>query len=211
MDEGAFWALVDRSGGPDACWPWIGRRFPNGYGYFQGPRPLRRSVLAHREAWRFTNGELADGLFALHHCDNPPCCNPAHLFTGTHTENMADMYRKDRGPTGERHGWHRHPELVPRGDRNGMRRHPESVRRGDQHHARLHPERIARGDRSGARLHPETLARGERNGNAKLTDDQVAEIRTRYATGGISQSALGREYGCAQCTVSEIVRGVSRA
>ncbi|MGE3267177.1 MAG: hypothetical protein AB7P40_00420 [Chloroflexota bacterium] len=67
--------------------------------------------------------------------------------------------------------------------------------------------RQPRGDDSWARQHPELLARGERHGGARLTESQVREIRQRYAAGGITQVALGREYGVAQMTISGIVTG----
>jgi hypothetical protein len=102
-----FWSKVDRSGGSDACWPWIAGRFSNGYGAFRvGGRPHA----AHRVALVLSGAELG-GLAALHHCDNPPCCNPAHLFVGTLSDNARDMIAKGRGPSqnghspkGERHG-----------------------------------------------------------------------------------------------------------
>jgi hypothetical protein len=90
-----FWQSADRSGGPHACWPWLlSKRGQNGkYGQvsYRG-RPMR----AHRTAWLLTNGPIPDGLLVLHRCDNPPCINPAHLFLGTHTDNMADRKAKGR-------------------------------------------------------------------------------------------------------------------
>lgn len=69
-----------------------------GYGIFNAGtgRANRRTVYAHRFAWEITNGPIPVGLLACHHCDNPPCCNPAHLFLGTHADNNADMNAKGR-------------------------------------------------------------------------------------------------------------------
>ena len=64
-----------------------------------GYRQLRRSnkaVYAHRAAWEDENGPIPDGLFVLHHCDNPPCSEVRHLFLGTQAENMADCKAKGR-------------------------------------------------------------------------------------------------------------------
>ena len=96
-----FWPKVDRSGGPDACWPWTAFRLPWGYGQIgEGPAGGRH-LYAHRVAWELTNGPIPAGLLALHRCDNPPCCNPAHLFLGTNRDNTADMDQKGR--RGEHH------------------------------------------------------------------------------------------------------------
>lgn len=89
-----FWEKVDRRS-PDECWPWLGRaRTSFGYGAFAIGRD--RANRAHRIAWELTNGPVPVGLSALHRCDNPPCCNPAHLFLGTQADNIADMVAKGR-------------------------------------------------------------------------------------------------------------------
>jgi len=59
---------------------------------------------AHRFSWERHHGQIPGGLFVLHDCDNPPCCNPDHLFFGTDQDNMADRQSKQRQPLGERNG-----------------------------------------------------------------------------------------------------------
>jgi hypothetical protein len=87
-----FWSSVDMRG-LDDCWAWLGMLNQDGYG-----RMRARSTLigSHRLAWLLTNGAIEGDLHILHSCDNRRCCNPRHLRTGTHLENIADMNRKDR-------------------------------------------------------------------------------------------------------------------
>lgn len=90
-----LWARVDKSGGDDACWPWSGSRHRAGHG--QIGVGGNRLAYAHRVAWELTNGPIAEGLCVCHKCDNPPCCNPAHMFLGTRAQNLDDMWNKRRG------------------------------------------------------------------------------------------------------------------
>jgi hypothetical protein len=92
-NERKFWAKVDRSSGPDACWPWLGHLNEWGYGqtWFRG-----KPCLAHRKAYALEVGEIPNTLLLLHSCDNPRCCNPKHHVPGTNAENMADMSAKGR-------------------------------------------------------------------------------------------------------------------
>ena len=101
-----FWEKVDESGGKDACWPWTAYRAQSGYGHFHlitGPGE-GRDYRAHRVAYMLANGELPDAATVCHSCDNRPCCNPAHLWTGTQADNMRDCCEKGRQRTVGRPG-----------------------------------------------------------------------------------------------------------
>lgn len=133
-----------------------------------------RPRAAHRFAWELANGPIPDKLSVLHRCDNPSCVRFDHLFTGTQGDNVRDAASKGR---------------LARGQRNGKHTHPEKRQRGDSHWQRRTPERAAR---------------GERVGGAKLTENQVREIRALRSEGAtlISIAAL---YGVRLTNIQQIV------
>lgn len=145
-----FWSRVQRGEAAD-CWPWTGARTGGGYG---AACIAGRSTTAHRLAFEFSGGKLQPLQVVMHSCDNPPCCNPAHLRAATQRQNLADMHSKGRA-----------------GDCRTF---------------------------------------GEAHGMAKLTAEQVVRLRTIYAAGTYSQTALARLFGVSQAQVGRIVRGENR-
>lgn len=94
MDENTitgFWKKVQRAG-DESCWVWPGAKITTGYGSI---RVRGEHWLTHRLA-AFLSGRDIEGLMVCHRCDNPPCCNPAHLFVGTAADNNRDMRKKGR-------------------------------------------------------------------------------------------------------------------
>ncbi len=147
-DIAAFWSRVDTRG-PDDCWPWTAAK-SMGYGAMQiGSKSDKTAMMtrSHRIAFFLAHGRWPDP-YGLHDCpggDNRLCCNPAHIFEGSHTDNIADMVAKAR------------------------------------------------------------QSRGSTHGAAKLTNDDVIEMRRRHADGGVSHTALAMEYGVCRSEVSMIV------
>jgi hypothetical protein len=95
-----FWENVSVKGADD-CWEWQGYRDAKGYGRMSFNRNVR---IANRVAWGIMNGDIKKGICILHKCDNPPCCNPAHLFLGTRSDNAKDRHKKGRTKTGVHFG-----------------------------------------------------------------------------------------------------------
>ena len=89
-----FWAKVDKQV-PDSCWEWMDNRTSKGYGQ---ANMRGYPTHAHRIAYMLANeiGKLGSRDHVCHRCDNPPCCNPAHLFLGSPRDNMIDKTKKDR-------------------------------------------------------------------------------------------------------------------
>lgn len=205
-----FWSYVDQSGGPNACWLWLGaiqkgREYGPGYGLaWDGTR----SRGAHVVAFELHTSEQANGRFCLHRCDNPSCCNPAHLFWGTHQDNMDDMVAKGRRTIvcGEAHGAVKltekqvklaHQRYIPYSKEHGVTVLAREFGVGAAHMSDvLHGKRWKR-QSPGPRV------------SRKLIKEQVEEIRARYVPNSrdASTTVLAREFGVSQAHLSKVVLG----
>lgn len=128
------------------CWEWRGGK-SRGYGQF---RYHGKMVAAHRFSWQFYKGKIPKRKFVLHSCDNTGCVNPDHLFLGTQSDNMKDMFAKRRR---------------------------------------------------------KIYQRGEKNNQAKLSANNVLEIRRLLATGQYKQKELAVRFSVTRSTISAIMTG----
>lgn len=177
---------IDRSGGPDACWPWTAKAKSQGYGVLSINGRQRR---AHRVVYEIANGPIPKGLRVCHRCDNPPCCNPRHLFAGTAKDNSLDMARKERAGRNKLTG-----EQVA-----AIRADPRTTKEIAPDYG-VHWSNIA-SIKAGATWVHVGGARPRRK-KAKLTDDQVRAIRKDSRTG----FEIADEYGLSYQQVSRIKR-----
>lgn len=206
-DHRRLLSKLDRSGGPSACWPYVGGALTaRGYGQFWlsgSPAP------AHRAMWVLLHGPLPTEVFVCHECDNPPCCNPSHLFIGTDEDNKRDCWAKGRQAIGERVGTSKLTEKQVReiaALKGSETQAAIAIRFGVDpslvggiwrghfwRHLGLFKARSKR-----KRI-------GEANHNAKLTATIIKEIRALAGTQ--SQRAIGSQFGVTHCTVGAILRG----
>ena len=235
MDEktiARFWARVDRFGPVPAqaphigaCWIYTRGTDRHGYGRFGVGRVV---ILAHRFAyaarrrWR----EVPAGLQVLHRCDNPPCCNPAHLFLGTPGDNMADKVAKGRQAKGATSGAHSKPDRRPRGELHGnavlsdadvatirrLYRGRDAGPTQDDLAVQFGVSRAAINDIVRARTRTQGAKPTRTDQRFKLTDAQVAEIRAAYRgpRPRPTQTELARRFGVTQAQIQLIVSGKSR-
>lgn len=90
--EDRFWSKINKT---DSCWLWTDAPNSAGYGKIKIPN-TRIDKAAHVLSYEINVGEIPEGLFVCHHCDNRICVRPDHLFLGTHQDNMNDMFSKGR-------------------------------------------------------------------------------------------------------------------
>lgn len=231
-DEERFWEKVDRSGGPDACWPWIPLQEASIYAY---ARYKGTTDGVHRIAYRIAKGPIEKGKLVRHKCDFRRCCNPAHLLKGTHKQNSEDMVERGRQASGERHGSKRYPDDVPHGEKHGMAwltdAQVEDLRKRYAGKSHIPYQRLADDydcsrqtiwnaihganwtRRSDTPDHAKRRDRsrykhGEDHGIAKLTEPQVLEARADHAA-NVPLRTLAQRYHVANRTIREAIEGIT--
>jgi hypothetical protein len=127
-----FWKYVDKQY-PDECWEWYGDALPSGYGRIQSGGKGSKMCLAHRLSYTIHHGEIPDGFYVIHSCDNPGCVNPNHLSAGRPIDNTYDMIHKGRHRYGVKYSEDAHnaqltEEIVREIKRNPKKTHAELAR-----------------------------------------------------------------------------------
>ncbi len=214
MTEQLFWSKVDKTLGPAHCWPWIGAKNKRGYGVTS---INWKQVTAHRLAFFYNSGQSIDGLCVCHRCDNPPCCNPEHLFLGTNADNTRDRDEKGRQSHGESHSQAVLPNR-PRGESHYEAKITEAqvieIRRC---YVETNETLQSMADRFGLSYHAlEKVATGQtwkhlpipekRSGarHAKYDQARVEEIRSLRKS-GMTVKAIAAHFGMSIWTCNDIV------
>jgi len=197
-----FWSKVDIRG-EDECWEWKAGRNRGGYGIFQSQGMPK---LAHRAAYKLTTGDDPRDMLVCHKCDNPPCCNPNHLFKGTNTENIRDSVTKGRLHNSVPYGWPEIKEIRDLYATEEFRISDLAVRFGISKGAVY--DILINKHWHDPEYRPRIFDRSEHNVRAKLNWTKVREIRCLYADGR-RQAELCRMFNMSSASISSIVNNKS--
>jgi len=214
-----FWAKVKKSKEKNGCWEWTGCKYKSGAGQF---RYNRKNVLAHNFVWMLRCGEIPKGKRVMQQCGNRSCIRSDHLFLENddwetrfwkyvkkcengcwewngHNRNRYGLFARIRGVTESAHRimWELKNGPIPEG---------KQVLHKCDNPPCCRPDHLFLGTIT------DNMADMVKKGRQykKIEDEDVVEIRQRYAKGGISQRKLGAEFGIKQMQVSGIVRRVRR-
>jgi len=175
----------------DTCWLFSHINKRTGYGQYT---VNGITLPAHRYSYQLYKGNIPDNLVVRHTCDVRNCVNPDHLLIGTTQDNMNDKVERNRQSKGDTHYARTNPEKIARGNRHGSKTHPEALIRGDEWREQ-HNEHI-------------NNQSGSKNYLAKLSDDDVREIRI-ICNFAFTHKELAKMYGVSRPVMSKVIRGDS--
>jgi transposase len=210
-----FWAHVDRCPHEDlclfCCWPWMGKRRREGYGIISIDGKER---LAHRQSWALHHGVSypPSRLIIRHLCHWPPCCNPAHLASGTVKDNTQDRIRAGRTHEGEKHPNAKLTDeqartiyaLCLEGISPDVIAAQFGVSRATIFHISRHHTWTHVLEKGAMPIPRREIPRGEQHRLAKFSEAQIKEIRL-FSAQGWSFTALGMHYQVSDETIRSIV------
>jgi predicted XRE-type DNA-binding protein len=205
--EAALKELIENlSISDNGCWEWTGAK-TNGYGCLKMPEIYgEMKILVSRLAWvAFKGVPIKDGKLVCHHCDNPPCFNPDHLFLGNQKENLQDCSRKKRTMTGSLNGNSKYTQediqkvlcLLSEG-KSGVEIH------GITGISRTHISRLKKGYAWTDKTHG--LA-NHINHNRKYTDEQIIKTAQLIKEGELKPTQIARITGVTRYVVGDMKRG----
>jgi len=204
-----LWPHIKQSG-VNQCWEWKRAKTKAGYGLLT---INYKNYYAHRLAWELSNNrKVPSGMFVCHTCDNPACCNPSHLFIGTQEDNLQDAKEKRRMPHGEGH----HSANLTGEDIRAIRNFAYGSELTRQQIAdRFGIARTTVNDIIHGRTWthvdpdwkpPQSKRSGVSHPNAKLSEDDVREIR-KLSQNGFSQRKIANKFGVTRGTIEPILKG----
>lgn len=203
----AFWSKVAFTANPNMCWNWTGRIRSNEKPYGRFNIGDKNIFSANRLAYFFHNKVDPKELHALHTCDNPKCCNPAHLFLGTNADNVADKVSKGRQARNE--AWNKGKKTI-----YGLWNNSNSVLTEKQYHEimdlynkkGLNAAQISKIYSMTRQNIAKAIKRmgGTLKRATQLTKEDVLEIRGKYIPNIVSSKTLSKEYGVGSKTILDI-------
>lgn len=210
FNEKRLWSKINILS-TNKCWEWQGTKTTAGYGVIRINYELK---YAHRTVWEINNKTAIPKKGVIcHHCDNPACCNPGHLFLGTQADNLDDAREKGRLRVMKGQG-HYNAKLTEDDIRKIRYLGSVDVTRKEIG-KRFDVSRMTITDilnkRTWAHIDPEwespqSKKKGHSHPNAKLTEDDVREIR-KLSAGGLSQRKIATQFSVSRGTIEPILKG----